>query len=173
MIRPMKTTALLALTLCACSSLDPNVGPPYVEPPSTGEAGVTSDGGESDGEEDVDPAGVVFWRDIRPLMERGAMDTPKGCKGCHYSTEARHVGTDLSGLDVATLGALRRGGGSSGTRIIVPGKPDESALVQALRGTYGYANRMPKGGTSGYWTTEEVQKVADWISQGARGRSDE
>jgi hypothetical protein len=105
-------------------------------------------------------------------MDRPSSKTdPKGCKPCHYNTESSHNGIDLAGLDLTTLGDLRVGGGSSGTRIVVPGKPDESALVQALRGQYAYSNRMPKNGP--YWTDDEIQKVVDWIADGAKGKADE
>jgi hypothetical protein len=40
-----------------------------------------------------------------------------------------------------------------------------------LRGQYAYSNRMPKNGP--FWTTDEIQKVVDWISDGAKGRADE
>ena len=79
---------------------------------------------------------------------RAAKDDPsgKGCKSCHYSTEASHNGVDLGGLDMTTLRTLREGGGSSGKRIIVPGRPSESALIQKLKGQYPYGGRMPKNG---------------------------
>jgi hypothetical protein len=167
----MKIAIFLTLALSACSSLDPNIGPWRVEQPPVDDAG-TADA-EPDGD-DIDPAGVSFARDIRPLIDRGSppkgdTTTPKGCKNCHYSTQASHNGIDLGGLDLTTLGSLRHGGGSSGVRIVIPGKPDESVIVQVLRGTYGYAPRMPKNGT--FWPPEEIQKVVDWIAQGAKGKS--
>jgi len=161
----------VALFLPACSSLDPSVGPWRVEQPTTRDAAA------SDAEQDVEPGvcegigpdEVCFARDIRPLMDRSSMSTPKGCRGCHYSTEAKHVGIDLGGLDLSTLGKLRKGGGSSLKRIVVAGKPSESVIVQVLKGQYGYAPRMPKGPLAGFWTPEEIQLVSDWILQGARG----
>jgi hypothetical protein len=163
----MKTTLLCLVLAAGCSELDPNVGPLRVQQPDVGDAG-------GDAAPDADPGEcgeVCFGRDIRPLMNRGPKGSPKGCMSCHYKSQANHVGIDLGGLNLETLGSLRMGGGSSGTRIVVPGKPDESAIVQALRGQYPYAARMPKGGN--YWTPEEIQKVADWIAEGAIGRPDE
>lgn len=161
-----------ALAAGACSDLDPNIGPPRIEP----EEDVVEDAGEAEGG-NLDgsippPEGVSFKNDIRPLMDRPSSKTdPKGCKSCHYRTEANHTGLDFSGLDLTTLGSLRRGGGSSGTRIIVPGKPKESVFYQVLLGQYGFAARMPKNGP--FWSTTETELVAKWISEGAKGADDE
>jgi len=165
--------AAIFLSLTACSALDPSVGPWRIEQPVT-DGGALDAGAEPCSE--VGPDEVCFGRDIRPLIDRpvpprGDTTTPKGCRSCHYSTELRHNGIDLGGLDLSTLGELRKGGGSSGKRIIVSGKPDESAIVQALRGTYPHANRMPKG--SNYWLDSEIQLVADWIAQGGKGQDRE
>ena len=119
------------------------------------------------------PAGVSFRRDIRPMFNRAANDpNGKGCRNCHYSTEVNHQGIDLGGMDLATLGATREGGGSTGRRIIVPGKPEESGLVQKLRGTYPFGTRMPKNGPA-FWSDADIKIVADWIAEGARGADDE
>ncbi|MET0592361.1 MAG: hypothetical protein ABW133_06660 [Polyangiaceae bacterium] len=158
-----------ALVVGSCSDLDPNIGKVNT--------GVTeNDAGEGDASDHDGPGAsdMFFALNIRPLMNRapakGSPD-PKGCKGCHYGTEANHTGLDLSGLDLSSLGALRMGGGSSARRIIVPGKPAESVLVQTLKGQYPYANRMPKNGP--FWAEGEVQLVEDWIRAGAKGADDE
>ena len=83
-----------------------------------------------------------------------------------------HIGTDLGGLDFTTLKSLREGGGTSGRNIIIPGKPDDSALVQKLRGTYAYGTRMPKNGPP-FWSDADMKVVSDWIAEGARGADDE
>jgi hypothetical protein len=191
----------LLLFLAGCTELDPSYGALHVDqpssagevdsghvpPPTKDAAGVR----DSDSAVDVDldaimpgddapddavpdvQTGISFHRDIRPLMNRAGNDpTGKGCKNCHYSTEPNHQGLDLGGIDMATLGALREGGGSTGKRIIVPGKPDESGLIQKLRGTYPYGTRMPKNGPP-YWSDADVKIVADWIAQGAKGADDE
>ena len=179
----------LAVFLVGCSSIDPSVGSLHVERPSPGYEVDAPSGPQpsSDAEANPDanadaaidsdarpaPTGVNFRRDIRPLMNRAGTDpTGKGCKNCHYSTEVNHQGIDLGGLDLATLGALREGGGSSGRRIIVPGKPEESAFVQKLRGTYPYGTRMPKNGPA-FWSDADVKVVTDWIAEGAQGSDDE
>src|SRR5687767_4561281 len=169
----MKAPAIaLALALPACSALDPSVGARRVEDPTAIEAGADA---EPDGD-DTEPGGISFARDIRPIMlrtrdEANAKGGGRGCFPCHDGNAPSHTGTSLSGLDMATLGELRKGGGSSGSRIVVPGNPEESAIVKALRGQYGYAAQMPKGGPS--WTEDEIQLMSDWIAQGAKGRAGE
>jgi hypothetical protein len=111
---------------------------------------------------------------MRTRDEANALGAARGCVPCHNSLAAMHSGLDLSGFDVATLGAIRQGGGSSGKRIIVPGKPEESALVQALRGQYPYSARMPKGGPGPlYWGDEEMRLITTWIAEGAKGAASE
>jgi hypothetical protein len=163
--------AVIAMMAVGCSELDPNVGQWRVE---LGSDAATDDGGAAEGGDDAEPPGTVSFRDdIRPLMNRGPKDVPRGCASCHYASAASHLGVDLGGLNLETLGTLRMGGGSSGTRIVIPGKPDESILVQVLKGQYQYANQMPKGGKTGYWADDDVKLVAKWIAEGARGRNSE
>ena len=138
--------------------LSPGVGPPLVACTDA-----DSDPGQS----------VSFHAQIRPLMDRASDDsTGHGCITCHYSTQPSHVCTDITGLDAATLGALRLGGVVSGGNIIIPGKPCESALVQKLQGDYFEGLRMPKDGPP-FWSDDEIQLVKDWIFEGANGEDDE
>jgi hypothetical protein len=143
----------LLVLLTACSALDPTIGAP--SPPI--DAG--------------DP--VVFGRDIRPLMDRSQADpTGSGCKLCHYGNEATHHGTDVSGLDLSTLGKLRLGGNNTHQNIVVPFSPDGSALVQKLYGTFEIGHRMPLNGPT-YWSADEIELVERWIAQGAKGDDSE
>jgi hypothetical protein len=165
-----------AALLGGCSGLDPNIGPWRIERESdvaSADADVPETGAQEEGGQ-VNPGEVSFARDIRPLMNRPGKGDPtgRGCKSCHYHTEASHNGIDLSGLDLGTLGLLRQGGGSSGRRIVVAGKPAESVILQSLLGRYAYSNRMPKGG-SPYWSDNEIQLVRQWITEGAKGANDE
>ena len=179
MKRALFLTIALTIAVTACSSLDPSVGPLRVEQPATDDAGSGASDAEPD-VDDIDTGGVSFARDIRPIImrtrdEATAAGKSRGCVPCHLRS-AMGVGASLAGFDVSTLGNIRNGGGSSGTRIIVPGKPNESAFVQVLRGTYGYASRMPKGGPAPqYWSdeSEEMRLLTTWIREGAKGRPDE
>jgi hypothetical protein len=143
-----------ALAVGGCNVVDPQTGPVRVACSDT----------------DSDPANTVsFALQIRPLMDRSNTDpTGHGCIACHYSTQPTHQCTDVTGLDVASLGALRLGGVISGASIIVPGMPCESALVQKLQGDYFVGLQMPKDGPQ-YWSPDEIQLVIDWIAEGANG----
>lgn len=152
--------------LCSvsCAWLDPEVGALRVDAAAPG-VDALSDA--------PDAAPVSFRRDIRPLMDRASTDaTGHGCRACHYSTQPSHVGLDATGLDLATLGALRRGGVLSGTSIVVAGDPAASVLVQKLEGTYPTGARMPHDGPP-YWSVDDVAKVKRWIAEGALGADDE
>jgi hypothetical protein len=107
-------------------------------------------------------------------MNRGETD-PAGpeCSHCHYTTMGTQQGIIEGQLDMTTLGSLRRGGKTSqGGRIVIPGDPENSVIVQKLRGTYPVGARMPWSGPP-YWTDAEIQLMANWIAQGARGADDE
>ncbi len=139
-----KQVGLLGAALVSCSALDPDVG--GASPPI-----------------DAGPP-VVFGRDIRPMLD-------KSCKSCHYSTQTSHIGLDGSGLDLSTLGSLRRGGDDTHQNIVVPYAPEGSALVLKLQGTFTEGVRMPKYGP--YWTDDQIAVVATWIAQGAQGDDSE
>ena len=161
--RPL-ALAVAALALGCSDAFAPNVGPLRDSAPAPADTG--SDGA-------TDGPRVSFALEIRPLMNRTETDpTGHGCKRCHYSTEPSHIGLDLAGLDLSTLGALRKGGGTSGRDIVVPGNADKSAIVQKLRGVYPFGTKMPKNGPE-FWSDEDIQKVVDWINQGAEGANDE
>ena len=149
-----KAALALAAAMTSCGWLEPELGAPL-------EAGVP------DGPE------IVFGRDIRPLMDRGPEDpSGHGCKACHYSTEPSHIGTDVTGLDLSTLGSLRKGGVDTQSNIVVPYSPEASALVQKLRGTFGEGARMPKDGPP-YWSESDIALVEQWIAQGGKGDDSE
>lgn len=114
---------------------------------------------------------VMFSRDIRPLMDRADGPNSFGCKRCHYPGEPDPQGLQLGGLDLSSLGALRRGGISSGQSIVVPGDPDASAIVQKLEGRYVRGARMPKDRTP--WSVAEIALVRRWIQEGAQGTDQE
>lgn len=150
--------ALATLLAGGCGALDPGTGPLQAACSDT----------------DSDPDDTVsFANQIRPLMNRSSTDpTGHGCITCHYSTQPTHPCTDVTGLDLSTLGALRQGGTITGTSIVIPGKPCESALVQKLQGDYFEGLQMPKDGPP-YWSQDEIQLVIDWIAEGANGEDSE
>jgi hypothetical protein len=158
-LTPLLLAAGLAVPAVACGAFEPGFG--ALANPADDGAALSPD------------AGVVFARDIRPLMNRDEDDPAgHGCRYCHYETAGEHVGYDLSGLDLSTLGALREGGMYSGMSIVIPGNPDDSALVKKLLGTYAYGSRMPRNGPP-YWSAAEIAVVRAWIAEGAKGTDDE
>lgn len=140
--------------MAACSAIEPEVGARLV-------ACVDADS---------DPNTTVSFKDkIRPLMD-GVIPGPAPCANCHYHSRGLMGGLQTTGLDLETLGLLRKGGFRTAGNIVVPGRPCESAIVQKLNGTFAGA-RMPKDGP--YWTPEQVQLVIDWIAEGAQGADNE
>ncbi len=149
----LRSIAFGLSALAACTAFEPEIGEP--SPPI-----------------DSGPP-VIFGRDIRPLMNRSGTDpTGHGCKSCHYSTQPTHPGTDASGLDLSTLGALRHGGNDTQQNIIVPYSPEGSALVAKLQGTFQIGDRMPRNGPP-YWSDADIALVETWILQGAKGDDSE
>ncbi len=160
------------LVLAACLDLSPVVDQ---RPMNEAERTALKDTGTgvSDSASDGVAATVSFARDIRPMIKRSASDPDsKGCYPCHDGKAAKHVGVDLGGLDLSTLGKLREGGGTSGKNIVKPGDPGGSALVQKLKGTYPFGTRMPKSGPP-FWGDGEIAIVEQWIAEGAQGDDDE
>ncbi len=116
---------------------------------------------------DSDPTRTVSFKDqIRPLLDNEVPGT-KGCVTCHYPEGTTREGIEAVRLTLMPLGELRKGGASSAGRIVIPGKPCDSALVQKLRGTFPNGARMPKGGP--FWEPAQIQLVIDWIAEGANG----
>ena len=147
-----------------CSGLEPALGP--LEDDEGGTSVLTTDAG-------ADGGLVDFARDIRPLMNRSDTDpTGHGCAYCHYPGQGSMQGLMMGKLDLSTLGQLRKGGATSGSGIINVANPEQSAIVEKLKGTYFEGDRMPKSGPP-YWSDDEIQLVVTWISQGALGADTE
>ena len=164
--------AAFVYLLAACGDLSPRVGP-LTTPTTdcTDDAGTACGGGANEG--GTDSGLISFKRDIRPIMDRHKDDPETfGCRDCHYNTSPAPIGIYQARLDMTTLGALRKGGSSTGARIVIPGDPENSGIVKKLRGTYPTGKRMPLSGPP-YWTDAQIQLMADWIAQGAIGEDSE
>ena len=164
---------MLALLVLGCGcALEPSIG----ELRATGNASdagllttaANGDAGAGNGDGAVRP--VSFARDVRPLLWRDD-GPPSGCRRCHDPSAPDPQGTFIGGLDMSTLGNLRRGGVSSGRRVVVPFAPNESAIVQKLEGTYPRGARMPKDRAP--WPPSDVGIVRRWILEGAVGDDSE
>lgn len=165
-------TSLSVICLASIAGCDPEVTTVREEPIAEVGSSPTDAGGadvDADGEGGV-PARVSFRRDIRPIIERPD-GPPAGCRRCHYRALSSAQGFELGGLDLTTLGTLRKGGISSGRTIVVPGNPEASVIVQKLEGTYARGERMPKGLTP--LSRGEIDLVRRWIAEGAEGADDE
>jgi len=91
--------------------------------------------------------GEFFESKVRPVLA-------KNCYPCH--TDARSGGLRLDSAE-----ALQKGGKSGPP--IVPGKPDESLLIQAIRQTHERI-KMPPGGKL---KDEEIAAIVQWVQAGA------
>jgi len=95
--------------------------------------------------------GIAFFeKNIRPLLAAN-------CYGCHSSQIAK----PMSGLQLDSKAGMLRGGGS-GSPAIVPGKPDESLLIAAVRGSGNL--KMPPGKKL---QPAEIDNLVEWIKMGA------
>ena len=97
---------------------------------------------------------VSFYQQVRPILQAQ-------CAGCHHprNPEGEYVVTEFSHFVK---------GGESQTRAIVPGKPDESYLVQLIT-PHGNEAEMPKAKTP--LSQDQINLVRLWIQQGARNDS--
>jgi mono/diheme cytochrome c family protein len=105
---------------------------------------------------EIDPASasqVSYARQIKPLLDNN-------CSDCHSADEHK------SDLDASSVAALLKGGKKAGPAI-VRGKPDESPLVQFVRGLR--RPQMPKGNPP--LSEDEVHLLREWIFAGAKDDS--
>jgi hypothetical protein len=89
-----------------------------------------------------------FEHDVAPLLVRH-------CAGCHNAADP------AGELDLTSPAAARKGG-ESGSPAIVPGRPDQSYLVERLR-----AAEMPPEGKGTPLAADEVARLEHWIQSGA------
>src|ERR1700674_502594 len=87
-----------------------------------------------------------FENKVRPILA-------DNCYDCHTSGE-------MGGLRVDSRERLLQGGKSGPA--VMPGDPDKSLLIQAVRQSGDL--KMPKGGKL---KPAEVQALADWVKAGA------
>lgn len=155
MKRMLVLVAFVALAGCDLT-YEPDVGLLQEDIPPDGGTGPGGGGPQLARCVDSDPdTDVSFAAQIRPITAK----SPGGCLGCHGSSTT-------SGFNMGSYEALRRGGLNSGTRIVVPGDPCGSILLQKLGFAPPFGARMPYNGPP-YFTAEEITLVKDWIAEGA------
>ena len=98
-------------------------------------------------------ADVSFEREVLPLLE-------KRCSQCHHPEKQR------GGLDLTRLETMLRGGDELGAAV-VPGKPNESPLIQTLTGAAEPS--MPETGEP--LPQSEIDLLRRWIAHGAKDDS--
>lgn len=97
------------------------------------------------------PAQLSYYRDIRPILQAR-------CQGCHQPGKAQ-------GEYVMTQFARLLSGGESGSAAIVPGKPDESYLLDEITPGDDGKPAMPKEGDP--LAADQIDKIRQWIAAGA------
>ncbi len=98
-------------------------------------------------------ADVSFEKDILPIFQ-------KSCSACHFPPTEPLKGK----LDLSTVAATLKGGADGA--IIVPGKADESRLVQIVEGKLEPI--MPPEGKGERLTPEAIALLKQWINEGAK-----
>src|SRR3979409_2066899 len=91
-------------------------------------------------------AQTFFETKIRPLLA-------KNCFACH-------TGSKMGGLEMRSRESLLKGGKSGPA--VVPGDPDHSLLLQAIR-QQGELKMPPQGRLK----DEEIEQLASWVKSGA------
>jgi hypothetical protein len=95
-------------------------------------------------------ARISYSGQIVPLL------TSNGCTGCHGGNNNLFV-TPYSSLVAGT---------SVHGPVVAPYDGEGSVIIKKLRGTAGFGNRMPQGGTP--LSEADIERIARWIKQGAK-----
>ncbi|MDC0935349.1 DUF1553 domain-containing protein [Pirellulales bacterium] len=94
---------------------------------------------------------VSFYRDVRPILQAR-------CQGCHQPSKP-------NGTYVLTSVAAMRGAGDSEMPGVIPGKPDESYLVEQITPDDDGLAAMPAEGDP--LKADEIETIVRWIEEGA------
>ncbi len=121
---------------------------------ANGDPGPTPDPCMKDSDPTTD---VSFSADVWPILA--------GCS-CHDPDDADPFAILESGLSIDNYTTLRKGGDSTGTKIIVPGDRCESIILEKLNDSPSFGDRMPLDGP--YLSVDQIQLISDWIVEGAR-----
>ncbi len=104
--------------------------------------------------EELTPAQLRFFETkIRPVLS-------KSCYRCHSQSEGKSKGD----LTLDTMSGWQKGGETGPA--ILPGKPDESLLIMAVR----YADKdtqMPPTSKGGKLPPEQIADLEEWVRMGA------
>ncbi|MBC8326620.1 MAG: DUF1549 domain-containing protein [Verrucomicrobia subdivision 3 bacterium] len=95
---------------------------------------------------------VSYFDQIRPILQAN-------CQGCHQPAKAK------GGYVMTEFAALLKGGDDEGAAV-VPGKPDESALLALILPDKDGEAEMPKGKDPLH--SAETELIKQWITEGAK-----
>jgi uncharacterized membrane protein len=95
------------------------------------------------------PTTTVSFSNVHAVLEAR-------CVGCHSGADAKE------GLDLSTYAGLMKG--SEHGPVVQPGEPEESKIVQAMRGAEGHKRMPPLGDAV---PEDEIQQLEAWIRGGA------
>ena len=95
-----------------------------------------------------------FATHIRPLLA--------SCDGCHSQL---FTYSNLVNAGATTLGGSCYTGGTPAWNRVVPNNTTASLLYRKLLSSVPCGVRMPQGGP--FWSTTDIDKIADWINDGA------
>ncbi|HWY86896.1 MAG TPA: PSD1 and planctomycete cytochrome C domain-containing protein, partial [Gemmataceae bacterium] len=97
---------------------------------------------------------IDFSRQIRPILS-------DNCFTCHGPDEKERKAKLRLDLKENAFGPLRGGG-----RAIVPGRPQESAIIQRILAD-DPTERMPPARTTKKLTSSQIELLRQWVAQGA------
>jgi mono/diheme cytochrome c family protein len=100
-------------------------------------------------EDDAD----FFEKKVRPIFS-------ERCESCHSTAKGKSSG----GLALDTLDGWQKGGDSGSP--VVPGKPDQSLLIQAVQYAEG-GPQMPPKANGGKLSDTEIASLVEWVRRGA------
>jgi hypothetical protein len=101
-----------------------------------------------------DSGKLRFSQDIAPILVAN-------CTTCH---SGNGNGLKRGKLDLSTFENLEKG--AKDHKVVVPGKPDESTLVQRIKGEI--EPRMPMGGQNTALSDAAISSIERWIKEGAK-----
>jgi len=102
------------------------------------------------------PQGKVGSTNVTGPMYASVAPILKKCTPCHSGPHPKHS------LDLTTYANVMKGDKEG--KVVIPGKPKDSRLSEAVRHAKG-ATAMPPGGTL---PPADVAKIDNWIKFGAR-----
>jgi hypothetical protein len=101
------------------------------------------------------PPQVSFRSDVAPILAQH-------CYSCHVEGKP---GTVASALQLGSYAAVMKG--TRYGRVVVAGDPLSSAMIMLVEGRADPRITMPHGGADKL-APAEIQKLRDWVQQGAR-----